>query len=114
MRLCSESTLQFSIKLRKLLQLKAWASFLSAVCDSSITRSLTLLHTLQAEPKAVLVQAQAKYCCSQDYPELEKLPCDLDHYCNYVDWDEYSRVQTGGIVVAIIMLVVMVSIILTN
>jgi hypothetical protein len=55
------------------------------------------------------LQAQEKACCSHGYEELKALPCDLDHYCNYIDWEEYKRVQTGGIVVTILMLVVMVS-----
>ena len=24
-------------------------------------------------------------------------PCDPDHYCTYVNWDEYAKIQVGGI-----------------
>ena len=48
-------------------------------------------------------------CCSKGYPELKEEPCDDDHYCNYVDWPEYNRIQTGGIICTIILTAISVS-----
>ena len=51
-------------------------------------------------------------CCAQMYAENDGKSCDLeemkDHYCEYVNWAEYTRVTTGGVIVTILMTVIMV------
>ena len=61
--------------------------------------------------KAAFSLAQAEsdvveVCCSKKYEALKNEPCDLDHFCNYVDWEAYAEVQRGGIVAAIMLTVV--------
>lgn len=30
--------------------------------------------------------------------DLHNETCDMDHYCTYIDWDEYANIQFGGII----------------
>jgi hypothetical protein len=43
-------------------------------------------------------------CCSQCYEESAEEPCDDDHYCLYVDWPEYQRIQAGGVITCAFLL----------
>ena len=53
-------------------------------------------------------------CCSKAYPELKDKPCDLDHYCNYIDWVEYARIQVIGIIITILTGVISVAIVVVR
>ena len=59
-------------------------------------------------------------CCAKCYEEFKEMSCEEikadtsadDHYCRYVDWPEYQRVQTGGVITAIILAAIMAATIL--
>lgn len=77
----------------------------------------SLLCSWQAQTTPAATPAPAapdpRNCCSKKYEGLEKLPCDLEHYCNYQNDDEWKNVNqigwivsiiTGGIVTVLVLL----------
>ena len=107
----------------------AWASARGRVhawgeCTRACARLQEFRASLSSDRPAVHRETQCAKagteCCAQCYTEFEDLTCEQikadtsadDHYCRYVDWPEYRRVQTGGVVTAILLAAIMAATVL--
>lgn len=71
-----------------------------------------MLASVQAQ--SADMEGIAPGCCSKAYKELANEPCDPDHYCNYIDWGEYQRIQVAGIAITIATAAVAVVVVLAR
>ena len=64
--------------------------------------------------KCINDPSRSEICCSKCYEDLKDEPCDKHHYCTFVNWDEYAKVQLGGFVCFLICSAVSVSSLLVS